>query len=57
MLADTADSSDSVDRENYANERAALSAEMAEYLVGSVQWERTKSAMDRIEAIDELISN
>ena len=57
ILADSADSSSTVDKATYASERPALLSELEDYLVGSVQWERTKTALDRIEAIDELISN
>ncbi|MCI5066345.1 ATP synthase F1 subunit epsilon [bacterium] len=57
ILSDVADSSESIEKENYAAERATLQEQVESEMMDSPEWTRARTALDRIEAIDELISH
>jgi len=57
VLADSVDTSDSVDIDGYSSERASLQKLIETERIDSAEWARARSALDRIMAIDELVSN
>lgn len=57
ILSDSADSSDYIDRDTYALERSNLQKKVESEIVDSPEWTRAKAAIERIEAIDQLISH
>ncbi|MCB0321796.1 MAG: F0F1 ATP synthase subunit epsilon [Bdellovibrionales bacterium] len=57
VLSDSADNRDSVNLDTYAVQRQELGETLESQIVGSVEWTRAKAELDRIEAIDELISH
>lgn len=57
VLADTVDTVESVNRDEYGTERASLQKVVETERVDSLEWTRAKSALDRIGAIDQLVSH
>jgi len=57
VLADSVDTSDSVDIDGDSSERASLQKLIETERIDSAEWARARSALDRIMAIDELVSN
>jgi len=57
VLADTVDTVESVNRDEYGTERASLQKVVETEQVDSLEWIRAKSALDRIGAIDQLVSH
>ena len=57
LLSDNADSSETVDKESYAEARSECQSAVDSEVLDSPEWARAKTALDRIEAIDELISH
>ena len=57
ILSDGADNSETVDRESYGATRAELQKIVETEMVGTLEWNRAKASLQRVEAIDELISH
>ncbi|MCB0328669.1 MAG: ATP synthase F1 subunit epsilon [Bdellovibrionales bacterium] len=57
ILTDVADSSETVDRDGYAGERKELQKYIETERTDTLDWQRAKASLQRVEAIDELISN
>jgi F-type H+-transporting ATPase subunit epsilon len=57
ILADSVAKADEVDKETYGETRAELHASLKEGDTRSTDWQRAKVELEKIEAIDRLISH
>jgi len=57
ILADSVDFPDTIDRENYANDREKLKGILDTINSSEPRWQDAQTRLSRIEALDELLSH